>query len=113
MSLRPIDLQNLFLRLNQISKQQAAAQEAAAHAQSVEGQELEESAKAKQKRVSKPDEIQEGPEQSHFDEESPEESGRRRGTGSKNRKKGKDSSDESDDSLFKDPDLGTHIDIST
>ena len=40
MSLKPIDLQNLFVRLNQIGREQAAREEAPIHAQQVAAEEI-------------------------------------------------------------------------
>ncbi len=109
MSLKPIDLQNLFVRLNEISKQQAAQQEAVLHAQQVAGQEIEQQTKMADKRVAKTEETSDGPEKLHDDQT---------GGGARQAKKehlrgDKEEDDEAaeEEDLFKDPDLGNRIDI--
>lgn len=110
MSLRPIDLQNLFGRLNEISKQQAAIHEASHHAQQVAGSEIAERSANQQKRVTKTEDIEEGPDKpKKVDEEDVYQQHKHR----HDKEKEEDTNEESPDDIFRDPDLGNKVDIST
>lgn len=110
MSLKPLDLQNLFVRLNEISKQQAARQEALLHAQQVAGQEIEQETKLADKRVAKTEETSDGPEKLHDDQ--------KKGNQNQNSEQNAKQEEEDDSGSprndpFRDPDLGNRIDINT
>lgn len=107
MSIRPIDLQNLFGRLAEVSKQQAATNEASLHAQQVAGAEIAEKATSKNSKVTETDTLQEGPEKSKSvsDDDKPR--------NQHEQKKKREETDEEEEDIFKDPDLGNRIDIST
>lgn len=113
MSLKPIDLQNLFVRLNEVSKQQAAHQEAQVHNQQVVGEEIERRTRLNDERVAQAEQSGEGPEKLNDQQQS----GGSGQEGSKKKKKPEQqddqtSSDEANDDVFRDPDLGNRIDIS-
>lgn len=111
MSLRPIDLQNLFGRLNEISKQQAAIHEASHHAQQVAGSEIAERSANLQNRVTKTEHIEEGPDKAKkVDEEDVYQQQRHH---QENNQDDKEDSEESVEDIFRDPDLGNKVDIST
>ena len=115
MSLRPIDLQILFGRLNEVSQQQAAAQEAKEHAQKVSGSEIVEQSLRNGDRVSKTDEVPEGPDQDHkvkVEEQSQHEPRQRKHPGHKY-SPNQDEEEKKTIEVFKDPDLGNRVDIST
>ncbi len=109
MSLKPLDLQNLFVRLNQVSKQQAAQQEAPLHAQQVAAQEIEQEAKLADKRVGKTNETGIGAEKMHDDQSG---NGGSSSSDREKRRDGDESVDKREEDIFKDPDLGNRIDIS-
>jgi hypothetical protein len=110
MSLRPIDLQNLFGRLNEISKQQAAIHEASHHAQQVAGSEIAERSANQQKRVTKTEDIEEGPDKvKKVDEEEVYYKQKH----NHDKESSDDSNQETPDDIFRDPDLGNKVDIST
>lgn len=107
--MKPLDLQNLFIRINEVSKQQASRQEALVHAQQVAGQEIEQNTKLADERVAKTGETGEGP--GKVKDENPREKrrrpGARGGAGAE-----EDEAEEKGEDIFRDPDLGNRIDIS-
>jgi len=111
MSLRPIDLQNLFGRLNEISKQQAAVLEASHHAQKVAGSEIAEKSANLQNRVSKTEDIEEGPDKPKKIGE--EEFYHQQQHHHAKKDSEDENSDDTKDDIFRDPDLGNKVDIST
>lgn len=111
MSLRPIDLQNLFGRLNEISKQQAAILEASHHTQKIAGSEIAEKSANLQNRVSETEDIEEGPDK-------PKKIGEEEFYHQKHHHDAKEdeddeNSEDSNNDIFRDPDLGNKVDIST
>jgi hypothetical protein len=111
MSLKPLDLQTLFVRLNEVSKQQAARQEAVMHAQQVAGQEIEQQTKMADKRVARTEETSDGPEKLHDDQTRQGASGE--GGSSAEDRESEDEQEKKRDDPFRDPDLGNRIDINT
>jgi hypothetical protein len=113
MSLKPIDLQNLFVRLNQVSKDQAAQQQSQLHAQQVAGQEIEEKTLKNDNKVNKTDEMEQGPEQVTDEKQK----GQSKAEQKKKEEEEKAASESADSdgkpkkNPFEDPDLGNTIDI--
>ncbi len=106
MPVQPIDLQNMFLRLNQIGKEQADHREIVAQQQSAQNSEFVRETEHRDHSVNQSDDVSEGPRKA--DDEG---AGKRQNEkqGSKSREKDKKSED--GQYLFKDPDLGQNIDI--
>lgn len=105
MSLQPIDLQTLFVRLQQVGQDQAAIKDAAAQAQSVAGQEIA------QKSTQQTTRVNEAPELQNELESVKDNEGREQEREEAKKRKKKDSSRQESE-LFRDPDLGQNIDIS-
>ncbi len=105
MSLQPIDLQTLFVRLQQVGQDQAAIKDAAAQAQSVAGQEIAQKSTQQITRVSETPELQNELESVKDNEEREKER-------EEAKKRKKEDSSRDDSELFRDPDLGQNIDIS-
>ncbi len=104
MAIQPIDLQVLFSRLNQIGREQAALRDAQAQAQAVAGSEIAERSEQQDHRVSELRTDQEGPEVVDEDGE---------GGGSGGGEEHASGEEErSDQEVFRDPDLGRHVDLS-
>lgn len=111
MSIQPIDLQTLFMKMNQVGKEKAQNAEHLVHQQIAQGEELEEKQRQAAKRVNESDGLQEGPEVIHDDDE-------------KERKEPGKGNDQDDDQgkpqtssgkkyeQLKDPHLGNKIDLS-
>lgn len=104
MPIQPIDLQTLFMRLSQVGKEQAMQREAAHVAQTVVASELVEESDEQAHTVTETRDLEDGPhsvkdeEQRGAGQETEEE--RRR---EEERKKKRE--------VFRDPDLGSNIDI--
>lgn len=105
MPIQPIDLQTLFMRLSQVAKQQAVQNEAVHMAQTVVGNELVREAEEQARSVNDPREIEDGPEAVKDEErqggEHPELEEREQ------RRRGK----KDQPNVFRDPDLGSNVDI--
>jgi len=112
MSLQPIDLQTLFVRLSQIGKEQAARKESQVLQQEARGNELARQAKLNDESVNQTNELKdesgkvrekkEGSTGSPGHEHSETEEQRREGRGEEKKKR----------NVFEDPALGKNIDIS-
>lgn len=109
MPIQPIDLQNLFLRMNQISKEQAQSQEVAAQQQSVQNSQFLKEINHRDHSVNQPEEMTDQTKKTDED-----------GTGNQG-KKGTSSGEEKEKNkqtakvnieYVTDPNLGHHIDIS-
>ncbi len=101
MSVQPIDLQNLFLRLDQVGREQAAQQEAALHQQQVTASEIEHKTLQQEHKINRSSEADEGPTSVKDDD------------GSHNRQDQSPPEEQQDDQeIIHDPELGKHIDIS-
>ncbi|GAB6089838.1 hypothetical protein [Spirochaeta dissipatitropha] len=105
MSLQPLDLQTLFSRMNQIGRDQAAMKNAEVHSQEAAGREIEQKTAQKSHSVQQSEEIQDGPEKVHDDDEAKNE--HRQGF---QKRQTKEDEDEQKAAL-KDPDLGQNIDF--
>ena len=104
MAVQPIDLQVLFARLNQVGREQAAARDAQVQAQAVAGSEIAERSEEQDHRVAQLSTEEDGPEVVN-DESEGNQSGEQQGGSEQHSESG-------DNEVFRDPDLGQHIDIS-
>ena len=105
MSIQPIDLQTLFVKMNQVGKEQAVNKESITLQQEIQGSEIVKKNQHDNNSVNRADSSDTGPEKTKED-----------GEGEKNQsqrehKKGKDEKQKNHEILF-DPDLGRNIDIS-
>ena len=106
MSIQPIDLQTLFLRLNQIGHEQSAEKNAQQQGQSVAGSEIARQSELKKSVVDESHDVEDGPEQLH--DEGGEQQGHRSGKDDRHERHGLPDEPE----VFRDPDLGRNIDVS-
>ncbi|MBN1686372.1 MAG: hypothetical protein JW852_06930 [Spirochaetales bacterium] len=106
MSIQPIDLQTLFMRLGQVGKEQAAMREAAHVAQTAQGSEIARQSEEVARTVNETKELEDGPDAVKDEKQGTagepggehEESKGKKETGKKN--------------VFQDPALGNKIDLS-
>ncbi len=106
MSLQPIDLQNLFLRLSQIGQDQAAERNAIIQGQEVVGREIAQRSRDRQNSVGEPERLEQGPEPVNEGE-----SGAEGESGEQGREE-REAEGPDHENVFRDPDLGQNIDIS-
>jgi hypothetical protein len=106
MPIQPIDLQNMFLRLNQIGKEQAEQRENIIHQQSAQNSEFVRETEHKDHSVNEPTDLPEGPKKT--DDES---SGQQRQSKEETPKQERDDSVSEEEVFFTDPDLGQNLDI--
>lgn len=105
MAIQPIDLQTLFLRLNQIGQEQSAERNALLQGQAVAGSELARQSEQERSVVRESHDVEGGPEQLHDDDE--------RASEQKQSETGRDRSQNEDElDVFRDPDLGRNVDVS-
>jgi len=104
MSIQPIDLQTLFLKMSQVGKDQAVEKESAILQQAAKGSEIEKRNQHSDTSVNKADNSDEGPEKTKDEKE-------HSGQSHDKRKRNKNSMYE-DKEILTDPDLGKNIDIS-
>jgi hypothetical protein len=104
MAIQPIDLQTLFLRMNQIAKDQAAQRDVLAHNQALQGSEIAERTKQTDNTVTQTDETSEGP--NKMDED-----GSGKGSEQEREEEQKKREREKKQQYVEDPDLGHNIDI--
>lgn len=104
MAIQPIDLQVLFSRLNQIGRDQALQRDAQVQAQAVAGSEIAEKSEERDHRVSELSTEEEGPENVNDEAEGQH--------GEAGHQRSGENAEQSEDEVFRDPDLGQHIDIS-
>ena len=109
MPIQPIDLQNLFLRMNQVGKEQAQSQEIASQQQSLQSSQFVKEVNHRDHSVNQPEDMTEHVRKT--DEEQTGEQGKR-GSSSEEEKEKKKQTDKAKKEYFSDPDLGHHIDIS-
>ena len=105
MPIKPIDLQTLFMQMNQVSKEQAAAKDGVVLQQSIQAAVLQKKREEEVRSVQKPQA-----------DENPEKIGDResrsaRGEEQKSRKRSEDTQESEEPEIVKDPDLGKRIDI--
>lgn len=106
MAIQPIDLQTLFVRLSHIGREQAAMKQAVDQAQDVTGREIAQHSRDVGETVQQAEEVSDGPET--VDEEG---QGSRQDTDHGRREKPGEPDQDSDDDVFRDPDLGQNIDL--
>ncbi|MCF7928008.1 MAG: hypothetical protein K9L68_03235 [Spirochaetales bacterium] len=106
MSLTPLDLQTLFVRLAQVGKEQAILKDAAPLQQSLQGSQLAQKTEIQDHSVNETKEAGDGPDQVNEDEE--------KGSSSEEQeeKKKEKEKKQQQSEIFHDPDLGRNIDIS-
>ena len=104
MSIQPIDLQTLFMRLNQIGKEQAVLKEAAHLAQSLQGSDMARKSEEQSHTVNESRELEEGPEAVKDEDSKNAEEG-------ESEEKQDKSKEEKKANIFRDPDLGSKVDI--
>lgn len=106
MAIQPIDLQTLFLRMNQIAKDQAAQRDIPAHNQALQGSEIAERTKQTDNAVTQTDETSEGPDKTDEDG-----SGKGAGQQQEQEEQRKRDREKKKRQFLEDPDLGHNIDI--
>jgi len=105
MPIQPIDLQNMFLRLNLVGKEQAEHRSIIAQHQSVRNSEYLQKELNRDHQVNETNDLSEGPKKTEE-----EGSGQKREQENQD-KEGKEEEKEKKQTVFQDPDLGHHIDI--
>ena len=106
MSIQPIDLQTLFVRLSQVGREQSALKQAIAQNQAVTGSEIAQRSQDAGHTVRETSEVSEGPETVNEDETN--QTGERGYSGNESETRDDDAEQ---DSEFRDPDLGQNIDL--
>lgn len=109
MSVQPIDLQTLFMRLSQVGKEQAALNEATHVAQSVKGAEIAKRSEELARTVNENKDLENGPDAIKEDEQR---GGRRNGEQNKEPGQLAEKKEQQQRNIFQDPELGTKIDLS-
>ena len=109
MSIQPIDLQTLFMRLNQVGKEQAVMKEASHLAQSAQGSEIARKSEAQAKTVNETRDLEEGPDGVKEEEQR---GGRPAGENSDEQSQAAEEKERQQRNTFQDPELGTKIDLS-
>jgi len=109
MPIQPIDLQTLFVKMNQVGREQAAAKEGIINNQEVQGKELVQQQKHQEHSVSETKETSKGPEKVHEDDQN---SKGRHSSGAEDQASSDEDDKETKKNVYQDPDLGSHIDIS-
>ncbi len=104
MSILPIDMQTLFMRLSQVGREQAIEKDAAHLAQALRGNELVRESEEQARTVNETRELEDGPDA--VKEEGQKGGERRERSGEPG---AEDDGGEQD--VFRDPDLGSNIDI--
>ncbi len=106
MPIQPIDLQNMFLRMGQIGKEQAEHRNIIAQQQAAQDSEFVKETEHKDHSVNQSDDVPEGADKT-------DEDGRGKGRGTPEQKKRqKEAEEKNKNPYFEDPDLGHHVDIS-
>jgi hypothetical protein len=105
MPIKPIDLQTLFVQLNQVGKQQAAEKDGALLHNTLHGALVKRMEDEAAKAVQRPKD-----DQASTQSVSREAGGNKGGTGSDKKREGEEQKDDTAETIT-DPDLGGHIDI--
>ncbi|MFP4329791.1 MAG: hypothetical protein ACOCWS_02400 [Alkalispirochaetaceae bacterium] len=106
MSLQPIDLQTLFSQLSNVGREQAALRDGLIQNQAVVGNEIIRKSEEEQHTVPESEELPEGPENLHDEQEGS-------GAGSRRRKRKKgEPPREHPREVFREPYLGKNVDLS-
>ncbi|MBN2655471.1 MAG: hypothetical protein JXR86_00305 [Spirochaetales bacterium] len=106
MAITPLDLQTMFVRLNEVGKEQNHLKEAVASQQAAGAKELKEQELRQDKSVNKAEEDKEA---QKLKEEG---GGEKNGADSREREKSEEQSARPQRKVFSDPEMGSHIDIS-
>ena len=104
MSIKPLDLQTMFVRLNEVSKEQSQSQHASALQQNQEARKLVEQELKQDSSVNKSHEDDETGKVDDQEEKKNQEEKKQSGS--------KETRDDPKKEIVKDPEMGTHIDIS-
>jgi hypothetical protein len=107
MSIQPIDLQTLFVRLSQVGREQSALKQSILQNQEVTGREIAERSRQAGESVQESEEVSEGPETVDEEGNPPQQ----HASPHQEQSSGGDASDESSEDVFRDPDLGQNIDL--
>jgi hypothetical protein len=107
MPIQPIDLQNMFLRLNQIGKEQAEQRETIAQQQSAQNSAFVRETEHKDHSVNQATDVPDGPNKT-------DEDGGKKQRQEQNEEKNttQENPTDKEKSILEDPDLGHHVDIS-
>ena len=105
MSIQPIDLQTLFLKMSQVGKDQAVEKESVMLQQTIKGSELEKRTQHSDSSVNRADNSDAGPEKTKEEGEQSAQQGQDK------RKKEKNNTSDNKE-ILSDPDLGKNIDFS-
>lgn len=108
MPIQPMDLQVLFSRLDNISRETSGERNLLAQSQAVAGSEIAEKSQELARAVTTAEDVNQGPDTVHDDEEENGQSGGRR----RKRQVENATEQEHEGAVFRDPDLGGTIDIS-
>lgn len=116
MSLQPIDLQTLFVRLSQIGKEQAARKDSAVLEQEARGNQMAKQAMLNDETVSRTKEMQEESskvkERKEGKEREKPEGQKDMGRGSQGKSDNEEKEENKRRNIFEDPALGKNIDLS-
>lgn len=108
MSIQPIDLQTLFVRLSQVGREQSALRDAVAMNQTVTGNEIAQKSQETANAVNQSEAVSEGPEKADEDGSG----GSREGAANQRRQRAdEEAASDKEDDVFRDPDLGRNIDL--
>jgi len=104
MSIQPIDLQTLFLKMAQVGKDQAVEKDSIMLQQAIQGSEIAKRNQHSNSSVNKANNSDEGPEKTKEDNE--------HGSQGQEKRKNKKNQTSDDKEILTDPDLGKKIDFS-
>ncbi|MFP4362340.1 MAG: hypothetical protein ACLFR1_00590 [Spirochaetia bacterium] len=106
MPIQPMDLQNLFMRMHEVSREQSVLKEGAHLQQTLQGSEIAKKAELKDHSVTETEDLGDGIEKTKDGEEKKEQR-----KNEEEKREQEDKSGKKKKSYFDDPDLGHHIDI--
>jgi len=107
MPLLPIDLQTIFAQMNEVGRGEAAQRQVAPQAQALQASQIVKQTEERDNSVNESQQVSEGPEAVKEEEQREE----RRGAAERERRQKKNDEDKVEPEIFKDPDLGHHIDV--
>jgi hypothetical protein len=105
--LLPIDLQTIFAQMNEVGRGEAAQRQVAPEAQALQASQIVRQTEERDNSVNESQQVSEGPEAIKEEEQR----GERRGAAERERRKKKSAESQAEAEVFKDPDLGHHIDV--
>jgi len=112
MAIRPIDLQTMFMRMTELSKEQSQAKSAAEHKQSLEEENLTRDSLDKESRVGQTEEVPEGPDRLDDRKKDPQNRRPKSALPPASNTEVPDGETPEADTEIRDPLLGNNIDIS-